>query len=233
MCKEGTSLQKYVAFQGAMQDLNNLQSQVYSGIHHQRVSVASQIRPPQHIPPHLTNSPAYPALLSPPHASESLLRSNSDSSLHQNLLHGGKAANNRKGGKKVFHLKLNDLFCLKYKMFTRIRQFGVWSLFQEALFNLISEAFVLYLRKLVFPDGDDNKIMIYENDALIVSILSSVSAPVEVGRMDPSLGVNLYGPMRHSQELQNRPKSGCELTHPTDITEYVSTTSSHPLYLVS
>lgn len=53
-----------------------------------------------------------------------------------------------------------------------------------------------------------------------MSMISSVSAPVEVGRMDPGLGVNLYGSMR-SQDLQNRPKPGCELTHLTDITEYV------------
>ncbi|MPC14096.1 hypothetical protein E2C01_006849 [Portunus trituberculatus] len=127
--------------QGAMQDLNNLQNEVYSGVPHQRVSVPTQVRTHQHGHPHMTNSTVYPVLLSPPPASESLLRSNSDSSLHQNLVHSGKAANNRK-----------------------------------------------------------------------------VSSPADVGRMDQGLGVNVYCPTRHNQELLNRPKSGCELTHPSEIT---------------
>ena len=62
---------------------------------------------------------------------------------------------------------------------------------------------------------------VLRNLVLMMVVFALVSAPVEVGRMDPGLGVNMYGPARHTQELLNRPKSGCELTHPSEMAEYV------------
>lgn len=55
----------------------------------------------------------------------------------------------------------------------------------------------------------------------------SVSAPVEVGRMDTGLGVNHMSHMRHSQEL---PRSDCEPAHPSEITAYVFIAHFHALH---
>ncbi|XP_027231276.2 uncharacterized protein, partial [Penaeus vannamei] len=43
-----------------------------------------------------------------------------------------------------------------------------------------------------------------------------VSAPAEV-RADPGAAINFFDTGRLGHELQSRPKSGCELTHPADI----------------
>ncbi|KAK7082795.1 hypothetical protein SK128_005267 [Halocaridina rubra] len=126
--------------QGAVQDLQELREAVYmGGAQHQRISPTSQVRHHPHTQT-LSTSPRLhypPSLLSPP---EVLPRSNSDSSLHQNLVQGKMVVNNRK-----------------------------------------------------------------------------VSAPAEV-RTDHSLGMQFYDMQRIGHDLQQRPKSGCELTHPGDGT---------------
>nr|XP_027231276.1 uncharacterized protein LOC113822934 [Penaeus vannamei] len=83
------------ALQGAMQDLSNLQQEIYPSMPH-RIPVSPQMQQHHH-PQQVVTPPRlhyHPALLSPP--PEVLSRSSSDSSLHQNLVQG-KTVNNRKG----------------------------------------------------------------------------------------------------------------------------------------
>ena len=82
-----------------MQDLQDLREAVYQGANctsHPRTSTATQVRHHPHTPNLSTSSRLYHSqtLLTPPDA---LPRSNSDSSLHQNLVQGKMVVNNRKG----------------------------------------------------------------------------------------------------------------------------------------
>lgn len=90
----------------------------------------------------------------------------------------------------------------------------------------MSEIVAPYPREAGFSCEDGNKEIM--NQKLLMRMFSSVSAPVEVGRMDPGLGVNHMSHMRHSQEL---PRSDCEPTHPSEITAYVFITHFHPLHI--
>ncbi|KAG7161723.1 hypothetical protein Hamer_G007358 [Homarus americanus] len=83
------------SLQGAMQEMNNLQQEVYlsGSMSHQRLSPQMRHHPHSQ---HLASSPTrlhyHPTLLSPP---TELSRSISDSSIHQNVVQG-KTVNSRK-----------------------------------------------------------------------------------------------------------------------------------------